>query len=249
MAPDPLKDKVVLITGASSGIGEATSRMMAPRGAKLALVARRREQLEALQREIAETGGEASVHVADVGDEEQAFAVTDQVIETSGRVDILINNAGIIRPGALSTSDPQDWRDTININLLAPMYMSKAVLRDMKPRESGHIVTISSNAARRPGSAGNNAYSASKYGVTGFSDALRIEVGKLGIRVTLVEPGTTETEVASSIADPAMRKAMEQHIGADHAMQASDIAAAICYAVSQHPRVNVDELWLTPTRQ
>ncbi len=249
MSADVLNNKVALITGASSGIGLETARMMAGLGASVALVARRRERLQALQREIVESGGDASVFTADVASESEARAVTRQVVETYGRVDILVNSAGIIRPGTLLDADVRDLKDTIEINLLAPMYMSKAVLEHMLSRGEGHVVTVSSNAAKLLGSTANNAYCASKHGVTGFSNSLRKEVAAHGIRVTLVEPGTTETEIATSIPDPETRRLMDEHIRKETVMQAGDVAAAICYAVSQHPRVNVDEIWLTPTRQ
>ncbi len=248
MIMQSLEGKVALVTGASSGIGAATASMLASMGARVALVARRLEKLHDLCEEIAAAGGEGRAFAADVGDEAQAFTVCEAVLAQFGQVDILVNNAGIIRPGGIAEGHCQDWRDTFDINLLAPMYMSKAVLGDMRARQCGHIVTVSSNAAKIPGSEGNNAYSASKYGITAFSAGLRKEVAAHGIRVTIVEPGTTSTEISESIADPALREAMSAHIGRETSMQAEDIAAAICYAVSQPARVNVDEIWLTPTR-
>lgn len=242
-----LRDKVVLISGASSGIGKAAADLYAQAGAKVALVARRAEQLEEVVRNIRSSGATADCFSADVADEKQAFAAVAWAQHTFGRVDILINNAGIIRPGPIATSDPQGWRDTFNVNLLAPMYLSQAALSGMQERREGHIVMISSNAARIAPSAGNAAYSASKYAINTLAGALRKEVAPLGIRVTVIDPGTTATNIADSIPDEALRDHMDKHLHRQGVMEAIDIAAAILYATGQPKRVNVDEIWLTPT--
>ena len=248
MNTDRFSGKVALITGASSGIGRATALVLAEKGIKVALVARRRAKLEALKQEIERLGGAAEFFVADVAVESEAFAAAEWAESGLGGVDILVNNAGIVRPGHVATQDSQEWRDTFNINLLAPMYMSKALLAGMKSRGSGHIVNISSNAAKIPGGATQSSYAASKYAITAFSSSLRKEVSDDGIRVTIVEPGTTETDVAESIPTEEVRNAMYAHIHKETVMKAEDIAAAVYYAVSQPERVNVSEIWLTPTR-
>lgn len=248
MNTDRLSGKVALITGASSGIGRATALALAERGLKVALVARRSAKLEALKQEIERRGGAAEFFVADVAVEGEAVAAAEWAQSTFGGVDILVNNAGIVRPGHVATQDSQEWRDTFNINLLAPMYMCKALLAGMKSRGSGHIVNISSNAAKIPGGATQSSYAASKYAITAFSSSLRKEVADDGIRVTIVEPGTTETDVAESIPTEEVRSAMHAHIHKETVMKAEDIAAAVYYAVSQPERVNVSEIWLTPTR-
>lgn len=242
------QDKVALITGASSGIGEATALLFAERGIKVALVARREEKLIALAEKITRAGGKAAVYSANVGNEEEARSAAQWATDTFGSVDILINNAGIIRPGTIEQQDSQEWRDTFDINLLAPMYMSKALIPGMKKNQSGHIVNISSNAAKIPGGQSQSSYAASKYAITAFSSSLRKEVADDGIRVTVIEPGTTETDVADSIPDSRTREAMHNHIHKDTVMKASDIAEAIYYAVSQPARVNISEIWITPTR-
>lgn len=243
-----LKDKVALVSGASSGIGRATALLYAKAGVRMALVARRAEQLQETVRDIRESGGEADFFVADVGREDQAMAAAAWARETFGAVDILVNNAGIIRPGAIASSNPQGWRDTFDVNLLAPMYLSQAVLPDMQERGRGHIVMISSNAARISPAPGNAAYSASKYAINALSGALRKEVAGFDIRVTVIDPGTTETDIADSIPDENLRTWMDEHISRPGVMKAEDIAAAILYATSQPERVNIDEIWLTPTR-
>jgi len=248
MNTEELSAKVALITGASSGIGKATALLFAERGIKVALVARRQKKLEALKKQIDRIGGTAEFLVADVADESGAVAAAEWAQRTFDSVDILVNNAGIVRPGTVESQDSQEWRDTFNINLLAPMYMSKALLPGMKSRGSGHIVNISSNAAKIPGGAGQSSYAVSKYGITAFSSSLRKEVADYGIRVTIVEPGTTETDVAESIPTEEARNAMYAHVHKETVMKAEDIAGAIYYAVSQPERVNVSEIWLTPTR-
>lgn len=242
------QSKVALITGASSGIGEATAILFSQRGIKVALVARREDKLNALVEKIAQAGGEAAAYTANVGNEQEAKSAVQWATETFGTVDILVNNAGIIRPGTVEQQDSQEWRDTFDINLLAPMYMSKALIPGMKKSQTGHIVNISSNAAKIPGGQSQSSYAASKYAITAFSSSLRKEVADDGIRVTVIEPGTTKTDVADSIPDSRTREAMHNHVHKETVMKASDIAEAIYYAVSQPARVNVSEIWITPTR-
>ena len=244
-----LQGKVALITGASSGIGRATALRFAEEGIKVALVARRENKLQALLKEIDHIGGQGDLFVADVGDEAQAIAACEWAESRFSAVDILVNNAGIIRPGTLAEQDSSEWRDTFNINLLAPMYMCQGVLPGMKQRRAGHIVNISSNAAKIPGGVGQSSYAASKYAITALSSSLRKELASDGIRVTIIEPGTTETDIAESIADEKTRNTMDAWVKQDIAMRAEDMANAILYAVSQPQRVNVSEIWLTPTAQ
>lgn len=249
MATDLVRGKVALITGASSGLGRATALMFAEAGIKVALVARRQQLLDGLKKEIDHIGGTAEFFAADVANEDEAKASAEWALNTFGAVDILVNNAGIVRPGTVETQDSQQWRDTFNINVLAVMYMTQALLPSMKNRGSGHIVNVSSNAAKIPGGASQSSYAASKYAITALSSSLRKETAADGIRVTIIEPGTTETGVAESIPDEKLRGAMEVHMHNEINMQPEDIAGAILYAVSQPARVNVSEMWLTPSRQ
>lgn len=241
--------RVALITGASSGIGRATALMLAQNGMNIGLVARRADRLESLKSDIDRMNVMCEYHVADVGMEGGARGAAEWALETFGRVDVLVNNAGILRPGSIESQSYEEWQDTLAINLLAPMCLTQALLPTMKQQGDGHIVNISSNAAKVPLGANLAAYSASKHGITAFSAALRKEVSGHGIRVTIVEPGTTETEVSDSIPDEASRSFIESCIHRETVMLAEDVAAAILYAVSQPVRVNVDEIWLTPTVQ
>jgi NADP-dependent 3-hydroxy acid dehydrogenase YdfG len=241
-----VKDRVALITGASSGIGAATAELLAREGALIAAVARRADRLKGLVKSIEAAGGCAAAFPADVSKETDARDVVARVLAHYGRVDILVNSAGIVRPGSVETADPIHWREMIDINLLAAMYLSQAVLPGMRSCADGHIVNVSSTAGRLVG-VRHAGYAASKHAVNAFSDALRQEVAALGIRVTIVEPGATNTEVAESIPDATDRAAMSQHITKQGNMRSEDVANAILFALQQPPNVNVREIWLAPT--
>jgi NADP-dependent 3-hydroxy acid dehydrogenase YdfG len=241
-----MQDKIALVTGASSGIGAATAELLAREGAVVAAVARRADRLDSLVARISAAGGRAASFAADVAKEPDATGVAGRILQRYGRIDILINSAGIVRPGEVESADPAHWREMIDINLLAAMYLSRAVLPGMRTRGDGHIVNVSSTAGRQVGTR-HSGYVASKHAVNAFSEALRQEVAPFGIRVTIVEPGATHTEVADSIPDEQGRAAMIQHIAKQGNMQPADVAGAILFALRQPPNVNVREIWLAPT--
>jgi len=241
-----VRDKIALVAGASSGIGAATAEMLAREGVIVAAVARRADRLAALVQRIEAAGGRGAAFSADIAKESEATEVVERIRARYGRVDILVNSAGIVRPGAVESADPAHWREMIDINLLAAMYTSRAVLQDMRPRGDGHIVTVSSTAGRLVGTR-HSGYVASKHAVNAFSEALRQEVAPFGIRVTIVEPGSTATEVADSVPNAEDRAVMSQHINKEGTMQAEDVAGAILYALRQPSNVNVREIWLAPT--
>jgi NADP-dependent 3-hydroxy acid dehydrogenase YdfG len=241
-----VKDRVALVTGASSGIGAATAELLAREGALVAAVARRADRLGGLVKRVEAAGGSAVAFPADVAKEPEARSVVASVLAHYGRIDVLVNSAGIVRPGNVETADAAHWREMIDINLLAAMYLSQAVLPGMRSRSDGHIVNVSSTAGRLVG-AGHPGYTASKHAVNAFSDSLRQEVAALGIRVTIVEPGATNTEVAESIPDAASRAVMAAHISKQGNMRSEDVANAILFALQQPPNVNVREIWLAPT--
>lgn len=241
-----MKDKIALLTGASSGIGAATAELLAREGVVVAAVARRSDRLAALVQGIEAAGGRAAAFTADVGDQTGAEAVAQQVLARYGRIDILVNSAGIIRPGDTESSDPAHWREMFDINVLSAMYLSRAVLPGMRERRDGHIIIVSSTAGRILGG-GNVGYTASKHAVNAFADAMRQEVAALGIRVTIVEPGATTTEVALSIPDAETRAKMQLHVSKEGSMRAEDVGGAIVYALKQPPNVNVREIWIAPT--
>ena len=243
-----LDGKVALVTGASSGIGEATGLALAAEGARIALVARRADRLENLTKRISDNGGIAMPIVTDVANEAQAH---DMLLKTNaewGRVDILVNNAGVMQLGSIDGANTEEWRSMMNINLLGLMYATHAALPLMKAQGGGHIVNISSTSGREV-LANAAVYAATKFGVGAFSEALRKEVYTDKIRVTLIEPGAVATELGEKIADTGAQEWAKAWLQSRTPLASEDIAAAIVYAVTQPPHVNVNEILLRPTDQ
>ena len=243
----PLEGKVAAITGASSGIGEATAIALAQAGAKVSLGARRADRLDALVEQI---GGDRALAIeTDITDEEQARRFIERTNEELGSVDILVNNAGVTLLGLLLMQNGDDWRRMIEVNQLGLLYCSHEALKVMSEQGGGHIVNVSS-VAGRIAALGSAAYNMTKWGVTGFSEALRQEGVHVNVRVTCVEPGFVDTELQGHNTNPmvvdAMEKAQEE-IG--KVLEAGDIAEAILYAVSQPEHVGINEILVRPTKQ
>lgn len=242
-----LAGKIALVTGASSGIGEATAAALAAAGAKVAIAARRADRLEALAARIETAGGMALRIEADVTNNDDVTAMIGKVVAEWDRLDILVNNAGVmlLSPAAEATLD--DWRQMVELNLLALMGVTKAALPHLRAAK-GHIVNVSSVAGRvaNPGASG---YAATKFGVVGFSEALRREVYADKVRVTVIEPGLVRTELGDHITNAASKAGLDQRLATMEALTAEDIAASILYAVSQPARVNVNEIVIRPTDQ
>ncbi|HEX9414732.1 MAG TPA: SDR family NAD(P)-dependent oxidoreductase [Ktedonobacterales bacterium] len=246
--PGRLEGKVALVTGASSGIGEATALALGAEGARVAAAARRSDRLAALVRRIEARGGQAMALVVDVSDEAQVREMMRRARDTWGRVDILVNDAAVAQLGPIDGANTEDWRRMVNINLLGLMYATHAVLPLMKAQGSGHIVNVSSRAGRIA-QEGTGVYSATKWGVGAFSESLRQEVAKNHIRVTVIEPGVVATEMQEHLTVPT---ATEQALAWMHQMTplaSEDIAAAIVYAVTQPEQVDVNEMLIRPTEQ
>jgi len=243
-----MKGQVALVTGASSGIGEATALALAERGIRVAVAARRADRLEALVARISQEGGEALPLVADVTDEQQVQDIVHSAQQHWGQLDMLVNNAGLMLLGPIAGADTEDWRRMISTNLLGLLYTTHAVLPIMKAQGSGHIVNISSVAGRIV-RAGSGVYNATKWGVGAFSEALRQECIQDHIRVTVIEPGVVETDLASHITHAAAREIALRRIQEMAPLQSEDIANAIVYALTQPPHVNVNEILLRPTEQ
>ena len=243
-----LDGKVALVTGASSGIGEATALALAEEGASVAISARRADRLEDLARRIEAKGGKVKAIVADVASEDQAREMVVTANAAFGRLDILVNNAGVMLLGPIANADTEDWRRMIQTNVLGLMYATHAALPLMRAQGAGHIVNISS-VAGRTARAGAGVYNASKWGVGAFSESLRQEVYKDKIRVTIIEPGAVATELTQHITHPDSKKQIEDFVQAMTPLESEDIAAAILYAVTQPPRVNVNEILIRPTDQ
>jgi NADP-dependent 3-hydroxy acid dehydrogenase YdfG len=242
----PLVGRVALVTGASSGIGAAAAAALAAAGATVALVARRADRLDALVRKIEAAGGKALALSGDVADEPVAERVVTETLQRFGRLDILVNSAGMIDSGGVENADTKRWRRVLEVNLLGSLYTSRAVIGPMRAQGGGDIINISSTAGRRAAVL-FNAYSASKFGLTGMTEALRQEVGRHGIRVCIIEPGATTTEVSEGIVDPTYRKFIREHVTKEGAMMPEDVANAILFVVSLPPRANVSQLLIRPT--
>jgi NADP-dependent 3-hydroxy acid dehydrogenase YdfG len=247
-SPD-LSGKVAAITGASSGIGEATALALAGAGAAVALAARREDRIDRLARRIESEGGRAVAIPTDVSKEEEARRFVEQANEQLGRLDVLVNNAGLMLLGPVYGADVADWRRMVEINMLGLLYCTHAALPIMGSQGAGHIVNISSVAGRNA-TFGAAVYNLTKFGVNGFSEALRQELAAANVRVTVVEPGYVETELQGHNTHPMVLDAIDkakEEIG--DLLQASDIADAILYAVGVPPHVSVNEVLVRPTGQ
>ncbi|HCF27655.1 MAG TPA: oxidoreductase [Cyanobacteria bacterium UBA11049] len=243
-----LNQKVAIVTGASSGIGEATAIALAAAGAKVAIAARRSERLETLSQRIQQNGGEALPITADVANEAQVQEMVSATKDKWGRVDILVNNAGVMLLGPIYEANTEDWRRMIDVNVLGLMYATHAILPLMKAQGEGHIVNISS-VAGRVANAGTGVYNATKWAVGAFSESLRKEVHKDKIRVTIIEPGLVATELPQHITNSEAKERAKAFYESVRSLDSEDIAAAIVYAVTQPPHVNVNEILIRPTEQ
>lgn len=233
--------RVAVVTGASSGIGEATARALAAEGVKVVLAARRRDRIEALADSL---GGDSVAVTADVGDPAQVAALFARVQDAFGGVDLLFNNAGVGYHGMFADSDPAEWKAMIDANLYGVLHCTRAAIPLMRGREGAMISTVSSVGGRH-GIEGWSVYNATKFAVVGFHDALRKELGPEGIRVSLIEPGAVYTQWGFNVPSDAMRERRDKL----EALQASDIANALVFAFAQPGNVNCQEMLVMPTRQ
>ncbi len=241
-----LDGTVALVTGSSSGIGAATALRLAADGAAVALVARRRDRLEQLAASITAEGGTALVVEADITDERRAVDAVEQTVATLGRLDTLVNNAGIMLLGSATSATTDEWDRMLALNVHGLLYVTHAALPALiaaaadGPRQVADVVNISSTAGRvaRPGS---TVYNLTKFGVVAFSDALRQEVLHQGVRVSVVEPGTVETELTSHLRTE-IREAAEAQTAAIEPMRAADIADTISFIVTRDRRVAINEV-------
>ena len=243
-----LAGKVAFVTGASSGIGEATAVALAEEGATVAALARRPDRLEQVVKRIKDAGGEAIALVADVTNEGQLREAIRQAKETFGRIDILVNNAGVMLLHKIEGVDTGEWRQMFDLNLLAVMLACHEILPIMQAQGGGDIVNISSVAGRQV-KAGYSGYNASKWAVGAFSESLRQEVTKQHIRVTVIEPGMVATELRQHITDPEVRKAQQDAEHSITPLQGKDIADAIIFAVTRPEHVSISEILIRPTEQ
>jgi NADP-dependent 3-hydroxy acid dehydrogenase YdfG len=248
-----LEGTVALVTGASSGIGEATARSLAGEGAAVALAARRKDRLEALAEEIGTQGGQALVLEADVAEQTQAKSAVEQAAAWLGRLDIVINNAGVMLLGPIEDAPLEEWDRMVSLNVRGLLYVAHAALPHLlkaaagAPRQVADLVNISSVAGRAP-RRGSGVYNLTKFGVGAFSESLRQEVTTRHVRVALVEPGAVNTELASHLR-PEILEAQRARFTNTERLEAEDIADAITYIVTRSRRIAINELLVRPTEQ
>jgi NADP-dependent 3-hydroxy acid dehydrogenase YdfG len=248
-----LEGTVALVTGASSGIGEATALKLAGLGASTALVARRRDRIEELAGRIEGDGGKALAIEADVGSQDQAQAAIERTVSELGRLDTLINNAGVMLLGAVEGAPVEEWERMLQVNVTGLLYCAHAALPHLlkaaqdDPRQVADMVNISSVAGRRA-SLGSGVYNLTKHGVGAFSESLRQEVAGRHVRVSLVEPGAVETELPSHNR-PEIQEQLAQRFGDIERLKAPDIADVITYIVTRPRHVAVNEILVRPSEQ
>jgi NADP-dependent 3-hydroxy acid dehydrogenase YdfG len=242
-----LSGRVVAVTGASSGIGEATALACAEAGAAVSLAARRTDRIDALAERIRSAGGTALAIETDVGDEAQANAFVRRTHEELGRLDVLVNNAGVMLLGPIEDAPTDEWRRMVDANVFGVLYCTHAALPLMREQGGGHIVNVSS-VAGRVARAGAGVYNLTKFGVGAFSEALRQEGVAHNIRVTLIEPGAVDTELAGHNREVVLEQIRKRFEGVDR-LVSEDIARAVLYAVGQPEHVAINELLVRPTKQ
>ena len=248
-AQPPAENRVAIVTGASSGIGEESARRLAAAGLKVVLAARRRDRLERLRSEIEEDGGSALAIPTDVTDRGATERMALETLAAFKRIDILVNNAGIMPLSPIAKFRVDDWDQMIDVNVKGVLYCIAATLPQMLEQGGGHIINISSVAGRRPLPAGT-VYAATKFAVRAISAGLHLELSAThNIRVTDIEPGVVDTELTDHISDTDTASQFKERWGNKTPLAAEDVASAILYAIYQPNHVNVNEILLRPTQQ
>lgn len=255
MLTNSLNGTVAIITGASSGIGEATAKHLADLGARLAVIGRRKERLDYLVSEITQNGGTALAIVADISDRSQAEKAVKAVIDHFGQVDILVNNAGLMLLGNVAGTDPEEWERMIHVNLQGLLYMTHAALPHLKSsagssdRKIADVINIASVAAFQFNEI-NGVYALTKAGVNAFSESLRQEVAKkFHVRVGVIEPGSVATELASHNSQEIQDGVLSPYFKEIETLVPADIAEAVAYMLTRPRRASVNKLWIGPTEQ
>ena len=242
-----IKGKAVVITGASSGLGEAAARLLSVQGASVGLGARRGDRLKSLVDELTRNGGNAFSVVTDVTRRDQVKRLVDTAVEKFGRVDVMINNAGIMPRAPLERLTIEDWERTIDVNIKGVLYGIAAALPHMKEQKSGHMIFVSSVAGHRvaPDFA---VYAATKFAVRVLAEGFRQEVKEHNIRTTVISPGAVATELPGSVTEPDIAEKIRKYYD-DIAIPSESFAQAVAFAMNQPKEVDVNEILFRPTRQ
>jgi NADP-dependent 3-hydroxy acid dehydrogenase YdfG len=244
---DNIAGKVVVITGASSGLGEATARLLAAQGARVVLGARREDRIQALARELTAGAAKAIAVRTDVTDRTQVKNLVAAAMEAFGRIDVMINNAGLMPQSLLERLRIDEWDRTIDVNLKGVLYGIAAALPYMQQQKSGHFINVSSVAGHKVGP-GTAVYAATKFGVRALSEGLRQEVKPYNIRTTIISPGAVATELPDSVTDPDAAARVHKFY-AEQAIPADSFARVVAFAISQPDDVDINEILFRPTRQ
>jgi len=243
-----LDGQVAIVTGASSGIGEATAKSLASRGASVVLAARRKDELDDLAAQIEDEDGETLVVPTDITDDDDIDSLVETTTDEYGRIDILVNNAGLMPLTHIADADRETLQTTIDVNLTGLITLTHAVIPTMLDQESGHVVNLSSVVGRFL-QANSSHYNAAKAGVKMFGDSLRLDVASEGIRVATIEPGAVSTELLEHIPDEDIKGGVEEHVDSMQALQPDDIARTITFVVTQPEHMDINEVLLRPTDQ
>lgn len=240
-------DKVIVITGASSGIGESTARFLAQHGAKVVLGARRKERIDAIAKEISAAGGQAIAIAVDVTKRDEVNLLIKGAVDHFGRVDVIVNNAGTMPIAPIPALKVDEWDRQIDVNLKGVLYGVAAALPQMQKQKSGHIINIASVIGIKVFAPGGTVYGATKAAVRVLTEGLRVELHSQGIRCTIISPGAVATELPESSSEEETRKNLREFYKI--AIPADSIAKAIAYAIEQPPEVEINEIVIRPTAQ
>ncbi|MCA9425501.1 MAG: SDR family oxidoreductase [Candidatus Omnitrophica bacterium] len=242
-----IKGKVVIITGASSGLGEATARLLSSEGATVVLAARRADRIEALAKELNDQGGKAMAVATDVADQQQVKALVGKAVETYGRIDVMLNNAGLMPLAPLAQLKTDEWDQMIDVNLKGVLYGIAAALPHMKAQKSGHIINVSSVYGHKLGPDAT-VYCATKFAVRALSEGLRQEVKPYNIRTTVISPGAVATELLEHISDEKIQAQTKDFVS-QIAVPAETFARMVAFAINEPADVDVNEILFRPTAQ
>src|SRR2546425_6734319 len=249
MGTSNIADKVVVITGASSGLGASTAKLLARHGAKVVLGARRKDRIDAVVQEIAVAGGTATGGAADVTKRADVEALIQGAVDRFGRVDVMVNNAGIMSIAPIQLLKVEEWDRQIDVNIKGVLYGVAAVLPQMQKQKSGHIINLASVFGIKVFAPGGTVYCATKSAVRALTEGLRLELHSKNIRCTMISPGAVATELPEASSDEATRKNLREFYKSVVAIPAESVAKAIAYGIEQPADVEIDGIVIRPTAQ